>query len=97
MRNFFQLAANGLGYEQLRGLARTFASTRQAENSTGIFRISPKLAIVYSHCWQQYFLHFFHSEITGVCPINSSLFRALTINLATFFRLIVSFGFGLLL
>jgi len=30
----------GLGYEQLRGLARTFASTRQAENSGGIFRTS---------------------------------------------------------
>jgi hypothetical protein len=37
---FFQLAGNGLGYEQLRGLSQTFASTRQAENSAGIFRIS---------------------------------------------------------
>jgi hypothetical protein len=37
---FFRIMHNGLGYEQLRGLARTFASTRQAENSAGIFRIS---------------------------------------------------------
>jgi hypothetical protein len=36
------------------------------------------------NCWQQYFFHF-HSEITGVRPISSSLFRALTINFATFF------------
>jgi len=34
------IATNGLGYEQLRGLTRTFASTRQAENSAGIFRMS---------------------------------------------------------
>jgi len=39
-RSSVTLAANGLGYEQLRGLARTFASTRQAENSAEIFRIS---------------------------------------------------------
>jgi len=32
--------ANGLGYEQLRGLARNLASTQQAENSAGILRIS---------------------------------------------------------
>jgi len=37
---FFQLVANGLGYEQLRGLARTFASTRQAGNFPGILKIS---------------------------------------------------------
>ena len=36
----FKINHNGLGYGQLRGLARTFASTRQAENSAGIFRIS---------------------------------------------------------
>ncbi|WP_336129228.1 hypothetical protein, partial [Mesoflavibacter sp. CH_XMU1422-2] len=34
------IVTNGLGYEQLRGLARTFASTLQVENSAGIFRIS---------------------------------------------------------
>ncbi|MGB3466051.1 MAG: hypothetical protein WBA74_12305 [Cyclobacteriaceae bacterium] len=35
-----EVAYNGHGYEQLRDLALSFASTRQAENSCGIFRIS---------------------------------------------------------
>jgi len=36
----FAMLHNGLGYGQLHGLALTFASTRQAENSVGIFRLS---------------------------------------------------------
>ncbi|MEZ7496844.1 hypothetical protein QO206_15215 [Leeuwenhoekiella aequorea] len=36
---FFQLAGNGLGYEQLRGLTLTFASTRQAENPRGFSEV----------------------------------------------------------
>ena len=35
-----ELCIIGLGYGQLRMLARTIASTQQAENSAGIFRIS---------------------------------------------------------
>ena len=34
----FTMTANGLGYEQLRGLALNFVITQQAENSEGIFR-----------------------------------------------------------
>jgi len=40
LARFAEITPNGLGYEHLCGLARTFASTRQAENSAGIFRIS---------------------------------------------------------
>lgn len=41
--------ANGLDYEQLLGLARTYASTQRAENSIGI-QDKPEIAIVHSQC-----------------------------------------------
>lgn len=36
------ITANGFGYEQLRGLVRTFASTRQAKNPRGFSEGSKK-------------------------------------------------------
>ena len=47
---------NGLGYEQLRGLVRTFASTRQAENPRGFSEVGENNQLLIAIVVVRYFL-----------------------------------------
>ncbi len=53
MISVFELVANGLGYDQLRGLARNFTSTHQTENPRGFSEVSEnkQLLIAIVTCW----------------------------------------------